>query len=393
MNILRVHNFYKQAGGEDYVHATEVEMLRSFGHKVLQLHLHNEQIRNGIIAFFSSIWSINGYRLIKNSIKTFRPDIVHIDNFFPLFSPSIYYACKQAGVPVVQTIHNYRLICPGALFLLKGAICERCLGKKFPWPSVINRCYRNSLPGSMAIALMIFVHWTIGTWTKKVDRYIVLSQLAKSKFKRAGFPISKFSVKPNFVNPDPGAGNGAGSFFIYVGRLTKEKGIDILLEAWSILKEPVELIIMGDGPDAEKVKNAAQKDSRIKYWGLCDRKKVLDTIGRARALIFPSMCYEGMPITIIEAFAKGTPVLASNIGAAFEMVKNETNGFTFEVGSTNDLTSKIKQFESKTRTISIMRMRENARFEYQSQYSIQKNYELLLDIYKKVIATKVNLIK
>ena len=389
MNVLVVHNFYQQAGGEDQVFADEIALLESHGHRVFKHTVHNDQISglSKITVAKKTIWNDEAAAAIRESVHANSIEVAHFHNTFPLLSPAVYSAAHRGGAAVVQTIHNYRLICPAATFLRDGHVCELCLGKTFPAPAVKYNCYRGSKSATAVAATMLATHKTRGTYRDDVDAYIALTQFARSKFIEADFiPEAKLHVKPNLVSPDPGFGAGEGGYAIFVGRLTESKGILTLLAAWEKLKAPVALKILGDGELAEKVKAAAANDPRIEYLGRQPLAKVYEAMGQASALVFPSVWYEGMPKTIIESFAKGTPVIASRLGSMTEMISPGETGALFEAGAAGDLAATIEQlFANREKLVA---MRATSRREFEMNYSADRNYTQLMHIYETAIANK-----
>ena len=237
-----------------------------------------------------------------------------------MISPAAYYAARAENVRVVQTLHNFRILCPNAIFFREGRPCEDCLGRSIPWPGVVHKCYRGSRTASAASAAMLIAHRTLGTWQKAVDVFIALTQFSRKKFIQGRLPAEKIAVKANFVYPDPGIGAGTGEYAVFVGRLSAEKGLDTLLDAWKVLRENVALKIVGDGPLAAIVEEAAANDSRIEWLGRKSAEEVYALIGQAKFLLCPSNCYENFGRVIVEAFVKGTPVVASDLGAMAELV-------------------------------------------------------------------------
>lgn len=233
MRILAIHNYYQIRGGEDECYEIETELLREHGHHVSVYAEKNEQVSvlNKFNLAARTIWSCKALREVGQQLKLQNYDVVHVHNFFPLISPSVYYAASAEGVPVVQTLHNYRLLCPNALFFRKGQICEDCLGKVVPYPGVLNGCYRGNKPLSAGVATMLTTHQIMQTWKEKVDAYIALTEFARKKFIEGGLPAERIFVKPNFVYPDPCVGEGNGGYALFVGRLSVEKGLDTLLAA------------------------------------------------------------------------------------------------------------------------------------------------------------------
>ncbi|PTQ51397.1 MAG: Glycosyltransferase [Brockia lithotrophica] len=307
--------------------------------------------------------------------------MVHVHNTFPLASPAVFHALKAEGVPLVMTLHNYRLFCVNALFFRKGQVCEACLGR-LPWRGVIHGCYRESRLASSVVAGMLTVHRAIGTWNL-VDRFIALTEFARKKFIEGGIPPEKIVVKPNFVYPDPGPGEGRGGYALFVGRLSPEKGIQTLLKAWELLGGRIPLKIVGDGPLAEEVSKASQKIRGVEWLGRMPPEEVYALMGEAMFLVFPSEGYENFPRVFAEVFAKGTPVIASDIGAAGEIISHGRTGLHFRPGDPEDLAAKVEWLLGRPRELE--RMRREARAEYEAKYTAEKNYEQLMAIYRGVL--------
>jgi glycosyltransferase involved in cell wall biosynthesis len=386
MRILLCHNFYREPGGEDQVFADEGRLLESHGHEVIRYTRHNDEIESmgRWEAARATLWNRQTLEELRRLIRREQPEVLHCHNTFPLLSPSIYRAAKEAGVPVVQTLHNYRLLCPAASFLRDGRICEDCLGKAVPWPGVLHACYRQSRPASAAAAAMLTVHRAMKTWSRGVSRYVALSEFSRRKFIEGGLPAERIVTKPNFVDPDPGPGSGAGGYAVFVGRTAEEKGLDTLLAAWRRLSGPVALKIVGDGPLAADAATAARHDPRIEYLGRRGGGEVLAILGEAACLVFPSACYENCPKTILEAFAKGTPVIASAAGAMTEMVADGRNGFHFRRGDAQDLAAKVGALLADP--VRSAAMRRAARQQYEAAYRSEFNAQRLMMIYRQAIA-------
>ena len=380
--ILLVHNFYQQAGGEDRVVEAEEELLRSYGHHVFRYTDNNDRIVHigKIDAAVQTIWSHASYRKLLKLIREERIELCHFHNTFPLISPSAYYAARRAGVPVVQTLHNYRLLCSNALLMRQGEICEDCLGRRVVWPGAVRRCYRNSYSASAVTAAMISAHRLTGTWTRAVDRYIALTQFARGKFINGGLPAAKISVKPNFADKDPGAGDGGGGYALFVGRLSPEKGIDTILKAWDGLPDDLPLRIAGGGPLAPLVKDAAARNPKVKWLGELPRADIQAEMKGAKFLICASTWYESFPLIIVEALAAGLPVIASDIGVLPELIRHERTGLLFRTSDAADLTGKVQWALRHPNELAGMRI--DARREYEANYTADTNYRALMAIYE-----------
>ncbi|WP_088241718.1 glycosyltransferase family 4 protein [Calothrix rhizosoleniae] len=381
MKILSIHNSYQIRGGEDESHESEQRILREQGHQVDVYEEHNDRIKqlNPVQLAIKTVWSTQAYQIVKQRLKNSKYDIVHVQNFFPLISPSIYYAAKDEGVPVVQTLRNYRLLCPNALFFREGKVCEDCVGKFIPYPGIQHGCYRENRLASAATASMITIHRAMNTWEKMVDKYITLTEFSRQKFIQGGLPAEKIVVKPNFVHPDPGISESIGDYALYVGRLSVEKGLDTLLSAWELLRHPIPLKIVGDGPLAQQVKEIATKIPQVEWLGRKPIAEVHRLMGEAMFLVFPSKWYETFGRVAIEAFAKGTPVIAANIGAIAELVDPGRTGLHFCPDNDQDLAEKVEWIISHP--TQLIKMRQEARTEFESKYTAKNNYQQLLAIY------------
>ncbi len=385
MKILVCHNYYQQRGGEDCSFEQEAELLESHGHHVVRYTVHNEDVRGqGRLALAAkSIWSRGVYREVQAMIRRERPDLMHCTNTFPLLSPAIYYAAQRLQVPVVQSLRNYRLSCPNAQFLRDGKVCEDCLNKLIPWPAIQHGCYRDDRLATLAVSAMLVSHRLWRTWERQVTLFYTLSEFARQKLISAGLPEDRLLVKPNFTAPDVRVGTGAGGYAVYVGRLSPEKGLPTLLSAWSQLDLNLPLKIVGDGPDARLVQQAAAQDPRIEWLGSRSIPDMLEIVADAQCLIFPSIWYETFGRTIIEAFSVGTPVIVSRMGAMAELVDEHRNGLLFTPGDPSDLAEKVRELHEITSRNS--RLREAARESYEQFYTPDQNYEALLAIYRRAL--------
>nr|WP_290668782.1 glycosyltransferase [Ardenticatena sp.] len=384
MCILLIHNRYQQPGGEDAVFEAEKVLLERMGHEVIPFVEGNARL-NGmppLKGVRNAIWSREAQGKIRRLIRETKPDVAHFHNTFLMISPAAYYACKEAGVPVVQTLHNYRLICPGALLMRGGQICEDCMNKIVPWPGVVHGCWRDSRAGTAVVAAMLSVHRLMKTWQEQVDIYIALTKFARQKFIEGGLPAEKVVVKPNFVVPDPGAGQHEGEYVLFVGRLSREKGVQTLLRTWKRLRG-IALKIVGDGPLMEEIQTFVRKEELkdVEILGRRPREDVLQLMQQARVLLFPSEWYEGFPMTVAEAFACGLPVIASRLGAMAEIVEDGRTGLLFRPGDSEDLAAKIEWAWKHPKALA--QMGEEARREYERKYTAERNYSMLMDIYER----------
>jgi len=382
MRVLIVHNRYQQAGGEDTVVANEHDLLEQNGWETRLFSVGNDVIAgtwSKIAAAVRAPYSRPARDRLARVIAEFAPAVVHVHNFFPLLSPSIYDACREAGVAVVQTLHNYRTICAGGMLLRDGHPCEDCIGAS-PFQGALHGCYRGSRIGSLAVARMIDMHRRRGTWSHKVDRFIALTELAKSKFLAAGFPADRITVKPNFTPDRPvAAGSAARVGGLFVGRLSPEKGLSTLLRAWEGLDVP--LRVVGDGPLRELVENATGQT--IVALGWKTPAEVAAEMAQAAFLVVPSTWPETFGAVTVEAFCQSLPVIASNVGGSMEIIEEGVTGLFFSQGDHDALASKIRwahQHPEEMRLIGA-----NARRAYEQKYSPSINFRQLAEIYEAAI--------
>lgn len=381
LKVLMVHNYYRQPGGEDTEFAAEKDLLRQKGHKVAEFVRRNAEIHQigRLRAAVSAVWSWDSRHALRRMLREARPDVVHFHNTFLLISPGAYYTCREEGIPVVQTLPNYRLLCPGAQFLRGSRVCEDCAGKVVPWPGVIHGCWRGSKVQTSVVAMMLAFHRLLGTWQKQVDVYIALTEFGRQKFIDGGLPAEKIVIKPNFIYPDPGPGDGSGDYGLFVGRISREKGIRTLLCAWQRTKG-IPLKVVGDGPLMAEVRGANNIEN-LEILGWRSHDEVLALMKEARFLVFPSEWYEGFPLTIAEAFACGIPVIASRLGAMAEIVEDRRTGLLFEPGNPEDLAAKVEWAWLHPKEMAAMG--QEARREYEQKYTAERNYEMLMAIYER----------
>lgn len=390
MKCLIVHEAYRNSGGEDTAYDAEKRLLRDAGNVVVEHERDNHEI-DGLSPVekltlpFRAVWARDSYASLSSIIEREKPDIAHFHNTFPLISPSAYYACREKGVPVVQTLHNYRIACPASTFYRDGRICKDCVQRNLAH-GIVHACYRSSRAATAATALMLAFHRWRRTWTEQVDCYLALTQFSRGQFLEAGIPADKLFVKPNFLYHDPGVQTRPEESFVFVGRLSPEKGLKTLLRAWSRLKTKTPLRVIGDGPlrsELESMKASAKLD-HVSLEGLQPRAEVLDAIRRAPALLLPSECFENFPMVIVEAFALGVPVITSRLGAMAELVDDNKTGLHFVPGNDFRLAEVVDWAHDHPAQMQAMGRR--ARTEYEQKYTADRNYILLMEAYRRAIA-------
>jgi glycosyltransferase involved in cell wall biosynthesis len=377
--VIVVHNYYVHSGGEDQVVRAESALLSARGHTVVPFVRDNRDI-GGMMAgrlAAMTLWNREVYRELRQLIRRHAPLAVHVHNTFPLVSPSVYYAARDEGVAVVQTLHNFRLVCPNGLLFRDGRPCESCVGKKVAWPAVVHACYHDSRPTTAAKVAMLTVHRARGTWSHVVDTYVALSEFSRDRFVEGGLPADRVVVKPNFLADDPGPGAHDGRFALFVGRLSREKGLRVLLDAWERLatdRAPA-LKVVGTGPARPQ-----QSPPGVEWLGQQPTSRVLELMQRASVLVLPSECYENFPMTLAEAYATGLPVIASRIGSLAGLVRDGETGLQFESGNGADLAAKVAwAFDHPGE---LARLGARARRTYLEHFSADINYDLLMDIYR-----------
>jgi len=385
VKILQVHNYYQYAGGEDRVIDDERDLLSQNGHDVFRFTktYDDMQGRSNFQLARNAIWCSDVALEFEQCLKEHEPDVVHFHNTQPLISHRAYYIAREAGAAVVQTLHNYRMICPQGTFMRDGKLCEDCLGKTVPWPAIQHGCYRDSRAASCVTVSNLVVHRLMGTYRKAVDAYIACSEFTRNKHIKAGFSAENLHVKPNFVSEEPDCGPGDGDFAFYLGRLSPEKGVKTLLEAWQQMPHPVPLKIVGTGPLYDWVKDQALRTPGVECLGWQNDEQVAQLMDAARFMILPSINFEGFPKTIVEAYAKCMPIVASNMGAMSDLIIHGQTGLHFEPGNAADLSQKVTELnadESRLRE-----MRRAARNEFETKYTKKRNLEILTEIYKQAL--------
>lgn len=394
MKVLLGHNFYRSSApsGEDAVYRNERALMEHHC-EVVPYERFNDNIDESTLTrkfqlALEGAWSTRTYQELSALIRQHRPDIAHFHNTFPLISPSAYAACRDNDVPVVQTLHNFRLICPGALLLREGRPCEDCVGTTL-LPALRHRCYRGSLPATGALVWMLLQNRWRGTYQTLVSRYIALTEFAASRLIEGGLPRERITVKSNFVGDIQYPGTGDGGYAVYVGRLSAEKGLRTLISAWKLLPQ-VPLKILGDGPlRQELIDLVVQQKLPVEFLGFCDRSTIIDTIGRAVLQVVPSECYEGFPMVVLEAYACGTPVVCSRIGSLNEIVEDGVTGVKFDPGNPRDLAEKIQLlWDDAGRRLS---MRGTARSTFDNKFTASRNLAAIMAIYETTIRTHMHI--
>ena len=390
LKILLVHEHYRSASpsGEDAMFQAEHALLARAGHTVVTYEVHNDSIGSSAWsrarAAADTIWSASTSRALTQLIGRAKPDVAHFHNTFPLISPSAYAACRSAAVPVVQTLHNYRLICPGGLLLRGGAPCEACVGTSLV-PALRHACYRDSHAATAAVVGMLLAHRALGSYRHNVDRYFVLTDFARELFVRGGLPADRLVVRPNGLTDDPGVGCGDGGYALYIGRLSAEKGIATLVRAWR-RDAPLPLVIVGDGPQRAELEGLADGDAAIRFIGTQPRAHVYELLRSATMLVMPSECYEGLPVTFMEALACGTPIAATRIGALGTLMEDGVNGVHFPPRAPEALIAAVRRLLDRPRELAEIRARNRALFE--SRYSPAMDLRSLEENYAAVVAAR-----
>ena len=386
MKVLLVHNAYQHRGGEDAVVEAEADLLRARGVSV-STHIANNDALSGMSAKLRAAANVehnaSAIAPVIDLARRENPDVIHVHNFFPVLSPGLHLELASRGFPIVQTLHNYRLLCANAMFMRENEVCEKCLtGTRLN--AVRHRCYRDSAIGSATV--LRFQNASIGSarWLQSISRFVALTAFQREKLVQGGLPPEKTAIKGNFV-PHLGAGaawaDRAGALF--VGRIAPGKGVDLLARAWRHLPD-VPLTIVGDGPDLEAVR--AMAPPHVAFRGRLDKEAVMKLMAQAKFLIVPSTWYEGFPMTIVEAFASGLPVLGSNLGGVAEIVRPGANGMLFEPGDPGAIERSVRDaFEDHEAGAQMSR---HAQADYARLYSEDANFLAITKIYKDAIKEK-----
>lgn len=387
MKILYAWNLYQQQGGENMWYPSEPELFRSHGHEVFFYERDNKDLQKFNVFQKASLlwktsWAADTYREVRALLRKEKPDLVHVYNTLALVSPSIFHACADEGVAVVQTHYNYRAVCPAATLMRNGGICEECIDHSL-LRSVRHACYRDSKVQSAALAASIAFHRKIETWSRCVQAFIVPTQFMKRKL-AAGLPEERIEVRPNWHDPDPGMRTGQGDHsLLFIGRLAEEKGAGVVLKTWAQNPDLPPIKILGDGPMADEVQAAASQDARIIALGRQPHERVLEELRTTGCLLVPALWYEAFPHTLLEAAASGAPILASQIGTLPDVVEDGVTGLLFDPFDPADVAAKIRRFfsdETDRRAISIA-----ARRKFETEFTATQAYANLTRIYQLAI--------
>jgi glycosyltransferase involved in cell wall biosynthesis len=383
MKVALCHNHYQQAGGEDYVFQAEGELLETAGHAVARVAVRNDEITSMSRARLAcaTVWNSSSYQMMRTVLRRERPNVVHFHNTFPLLSPAAWYAAAREGVPVVQTLHNFRLLCANSLLFREGRSCQACVGRSVIWPSVQHGCYRESRSASAVVASMLAAHRAIGTYTHRVAVFVALSEFSRRMFVEGGLPADRIVVKPNFLTTDPGVGRHAGNFVLFVGRVSQEKGLETLIDAWRRLAPAIPLRIAGTGPLDATLR--ARPIAGVELLGHATPDRIRALMHDATLLVFPSECYENCPMTLLEAFACGLPSVVSGHGSVGEMVRDGELGLHFRPGDADHLAEVLGRALNDADRLAAFG--QAARREFEARYSSTTHLPHLLGVYRQAI--------
>lgn len=388
--VLIAHNYYQNPGGEDIVAANEKKLLEAHGHEVILYTRSNNEIKSmgalqKLLLPLITIFNVRTFIEIRQIIKSQKINIVHVHNTLPLISPAVYYAALSCKVPVVQTMHNFRLLCPNAMFYRNGHVCEDCVVSGLNC-AVRHSCYRNSKLQTLLCVISMKIHRAAGIYGK--INFICLSDFNRNKLlllnqRKQIIDPDRVFIKPNFTfELENNCSADKGSYYIYAGRLEEQKGIKVLLDAWKTMGSSAPLLLIcGSGPLEDLCKEASEK-LNIRLMGFVPHKNIIKLFSESKALIFPSLGYEGFPLTIVEAFSVGTPAIGSDIGNIKELIENGKTGFRFTPGNVVDLIKAIKAIEKMNLNRDIIISN------FLNKYCYDINYRVLEKIYQEIRCKK-----
>jgi glycosyltransferase involved in cell wall biosynthesis len=390
IRILQVHNRHAPGwGGEETVVDLEAQLLEKWGHPVEQFYISNESLKQAshihqMLTVPRLFWSQSDYQKLRQVIARFAPDIVHVHNTFPLFSPSVFWAAHSANIPVVNTLHNFRHACANTILLRNDKPCEACVGGSV-WPGLRHRCYSNSFIRTAAVVGMNKFHWEIGTYTRKIDAFIALSNFSRDIFVRAGLPRKKMFVKPNFVPTSMPGESVRAPQVVFAGSMMRHKGLHVLLDAWQRIKvDGGQLLLIGDGPERESLQKQFHSVLGVSWCGSMKHKEVLNCIRKSRVLVLPTLVYENCPMVLLEAFSVGTPVIVPSLGSMKTMVRHQMEGLTYLAGDPGALAGVLQQALCASSGV-WSKWSAEAQQAHARSYSENTNYEQLISIYRHVM--------
>lgn len=380
MRVLLVHNFYQIPGGEDAIVQADLAMLRANGIAVELFAADNSDIKGlhqKALVGLRTVYNWPARVALAEKLKEFAPDVVHVHNFFPMLSPSIFDACVSAGIPAVMTLHNFRILCPAGLLHPDATLREQSLHHSCWW-TVPRRAYRNSATATLALAAMVEYHKRVGTWSRKVNRFIALTPWAKQMFTEGGLPAERIVVKPNCVARPPAFSHPQRHGALFVGRLDEQKGVRVLLRAWRDIDYP--LTIIGDGPLSDLVRHHAT--DRITYLARQPREVVQREMSAAQFLVLPSVGHEMFPVTVLEAFSSRLPVICSDLPSLAGLVEDGKTGRTFPPGDANALAALVRRAVSNELALAGLALRAHSI--YEERFTPEAGLTQLIAIYQTV---------
>jgi glycosyltransferase involved in cell wall biosynthesis len=399
VKILLAHNFYGSTApsGENIAFMAEADLLRNRGHSIIEFIRHSDELlqrgfTGKLKGALGTVWNPVSLRGLKIALNETKPDIVHVHNTFPLLSPSVFYATRDLNIPTVMTMHNYRIGCSAATAIRKDEPCTLCLDKKSVLPALRYGCYRDSRMATLPVSLMIALHSAKDTWKKNVDAFITLTDFQKEKMAQFGISQESLFVKPHFFENPPEfvPGQEREVKAVFIGRLYAAKGIHILVDSWKKWgKNAARLEIIGDGPMKSalmRTVETSEASGAISFLGNLPHADAMKRLSSAKLLILPSLCFEGFPMVIQEAYAFGVPVAASNIGALPHLIAENRTGTLFAPGNAESLLAAVQPLFADDRKLRAWSGK--ARQEFEAKYTAGKNYEILMSIYEAAAANR-----
>ncbi|MBO6575318.1 MAG: glycosyltransferase [Rhodothermales bacterium] len=389
MRVLAIHAYYQQFGGEDRMFAADTRLLERRGHVVERFTFDNAEVDgwSRLQQARNVVWNPEQVRRVRAAVASFRPDVAHVQNFFPSLSPAILRALSECGVPVVLRLPNYRLLCVNGTLFRDGGTCTSCVGKRLATSGIRHGCYRGSRLASAGVAAMSGVHRFLGTWNRHVDAYLALDPNGRDLFVQGGLPEERIHVIPNHLETFPEPGTGDGGFAVFSGRLTEEKGLRVLIEAWARLERPVSLKIAGTGPLEDLVRGAASRNPHIEYLGWTEKDELAKIVGRAALAIVPSQWAEPFGLVALEATAAGTPALVTRAGGLQNVVREGTSGWLVEPGDAAQLAAAVGRLFADP--AQLKGMRASTRADAASRFSEDAVYASTLQVYRKVVSRQI----